>query len=234
MATRNGEKYLHRQLASIMRQLGSEDELVISDDSSTDRTVDIIRDFGDPRIRLLENNTFYSPVYNFENALKNAAGEIIALADQDDVWLDNKMEVIGQQLAGCCRRPALVMMDGYVIDGEGARTGQTLFERKKPKKGIWTNLFDNTFTGCAMAFTRDLLELALPFPPGIPMHDSWLGLLALKFGEVDFIATKTMEYRRHGVNVSGWQRNPLVQIRWRLCLAYHLWLRSRTAIHSLL
>jgi glycosyltransferase involved in cell wall biosynthesis len=225
MATRNGEKYIHRQLATILQQLGPEDELVISDDSSTDGTVGIIRDFADSRIRLLEDNTFYSPIYNFENALKHASGGIIALADQDDVWLDNKMEIIRQQLIDRQSRPSLIMMDGYVIDREGKRTGQTLFERQPPKKGIWANLYDNTFTGCALAFTRPLLEFALPFPSGIPMHDSWLGLLALRFGEVDFVAARTMEYRRYGANVSRRQRNPLVQIRWRACLAYHLWLR---------
>ena len=232
IATRNGEKYLQQQLQSILTQLGPGDEIIISDDSSTDGTVGIIKAFADPRIRLLENNTFYSPIYNFENALKHAAGDIIALADQDDVWLDNKMEVILQQLVDRCDQFALIMMDGYVIDGEGNRTGQTLFERKPPQKGIWANLYDNTFTGCALAFTRELLEVALPFPPGIPMHDSWLGLLALRFGEVNFIESRTMEYRRHGVNVSRRQRNHLVQIRWRAYLAYHLWQRRRSKIHT--
>lgn len=226
MATHNGEKYLPGQLASILAQICHEDEVIISDDSSTDRTINIIRAFNDPRVMLLENNTFYSPIYNFENAIKHASGEIIVLADQDDVWLDNKMEVIRQQLADRLRRPALIMMDGYVIDREAKRTGQTLFERQPPTKGIWANLYDNTFTGCSLAFTRPLLEPALPFPAGIPMHDSWLGLLALRFGEVDFIGTKTMEYRRHDINISRRQRNPLVQIRWRLSLAYHLWRRS--------
>jgi hypothetical protein len=58
------------------------------------------------------------------------------------------------------------------------------------------------------------------------MHDSWLGLTALLHGEVEFIETKTMEYRRHEANISRWQRNPLVQIRWRICLGYHLGQRS--------
>ncbi|MBW2466918.1 MAG: hypothetical protein JRF02_06415 [Deltaproteobacteria bacterium] len=136
------------------------------------------------------------------------------------------MEVVRQQLGDRLDRPALIMMDGFIIDGEGKRTGETLFHRKPPKKSIPGNLYDNTFTGCALAFTRPLLDKALPFPSGIPMHDSWLGLLALRFGEVDFIEVKTMEYRRHGVNVSRWQRNPYIQIRWRVILAYHLWLRS--------
>jgi glycosyltransferase involved in cell wall biosynthesis len=62
MATYNGEKYIRSQLDSILHQLAPDDELVVSDDSSTDGTVGIIRDFTDQRIRLLENNTFYSPI----------------------------------------------------------------------------------------------------------------------------------------------------------------------------
>jgi glycosyltransferase involved in cell wall biosynthesis len=225
MATYNGEKYLRAQLESILPQLESGDELVISDDSSTDKTLGIIRSYNDDRIRLLTGNRFFSPIYNFENALKHAGGKIIALADQDDIWLPDKLALIRRQLDGKTDRPALVMLDGYMIDAEGRRTGQTIFGRKPPKHGVLANLYDNCFTGCTLAFTRPLLELALPFPPGIPMHDSWLGILALLRGEVEFVRQPTMEYRRHGDNLSRWQRNPLVQIRWRLCLAYHLYRR---------
>ena len=225
MATRNGEKYLHEQLESILPQLAPQDELVISDDSSTDKTLEIIRSFDDARIRLLTENRFFSPIYNFENALRNATGQTITLADQDDIWLANRVETIRQRLQDKNGRPALIMMDGYVIDAAGDRTGQTIFKRKPPKKGLLANLYDNTFTGCTLAFTRELLDIALPFPPGIPMHDSWLGMLALLHGEVQFVETKTMEYRRHGDNLSKWQRNPLVQIRWRLCLGYQLYRR---------
>jgi hypothetical protein len=61
------------------------------------------------------------------------------------------------------------------------------------------------------------------------MHDSWLGILALLQGEVEFVHEPTMEYRRHGDNLSRWQRNPLVQIRWRLCLGYQLYRRHMLA-----
>ena len=222
LASHNGEKYLRRQLESILCQLDADDELVISDDSSTDATLEIIRSFGDSRIRLLENNTFFSPIYNFENALRHASGDIIALADQDDVWLDDKAATIRTALGKKTGTPSLIMMNAFIIDSAGERTGQTLFERKRPRKGVLPNIYDNTFTGCALAFTRELLEVALPFPPGIPMHDSWLGLLALLFGDVCFIDEKTLEYRRHGTNLSRRQRNPLIQIRWRLCLGYQL------------
>ncbi len=222
MATHNGEQYIHRQLTSILGQLGPQDELIITDDSSTDTTVEIINSFSDARIRLLTENTFFSPIYNFENALKHASGEIIALADQDDIWLDNKMDIIRQELVAKADQPALIMMNGHIIDEAGERTGQTIFSRKRPSNSLLLNLYDNRFTGCALAFTSKLLELALPFPKGIPMHDSWLGMLALLIGEVAFIEKKTMEYRRHSTNLSQTHSNPLVQIRWRLFLGYHL------------
>ena len=225
MATRNGEAYLREQLASILPQLEPGDELVISDDSSTDATLEIIRNFDDARIRQLTGNKFFSPIYNFENALRNARGQIITLADQDDIWLADRVEIIRHHLRDKSGLPALIMMDGYVIDTAGNRTGQTIFKRKPPKHGLLENLYDNTFTGCALAFTRELLDIALPFPRGIPMHDSWLGTMALLHGEVQFVETRTMEYRRHAANLSKWQRNPLVQIRWRLCLGYQLYRR---------
>ena len=225
MATYNGEQYLRKQLNSILGQLAPEDELIISDDSSTDATLGIIRSFNDTRIRLLEGNCAHSPIYNIENALKDAPGKILVLADQDDIWLDNKLSVVREKLKEKTERPALVMMNGYIIDAKGKRTGQTIYSRKAPKNGVLTNLYDNCFTGCTIAFTRRLLELALPFPPGIPMHDSWLGILALLQGEVEFSTEKTMEYRRHGANLSYRRRNPLQQVSWRLCLGYHLWQR---------
>ncbi len=227
MATHNGEQYLREQLVSILSQLGKDDALIISDDSSTDATLEIIHSFGDARITLLEGNNFYSPIYNIENAIKQATGELLVLADQDDIWLNNKLAVIRQKLSKKTDRPALVMMDGYIIDVEGVRTGQTIFRRQSPKHKILANLYDNCFTGCTLAFTRPLLDLALPFPPGIPMHDSWLGILALLRGKVEFVAEKTMEYRRHSTNLSYRRRNPLLQIRWRLCLGYQLWRRCQ-------
>jgi len=87
MATRNGGRYLRQQLASILTQPGPTDEVIISDDSSTDDTLAIINSMADPRIRLFTNNTFYSPIFNFENALKQATGEIIVLADQACILL---------------------------------------------------------------------------------------------------------------------------------------------------
>ncbi len=203
MATRNGEKYLERQLKSILKQLQEDDELIISDDSSTDQTVEIIKSINDKRIRLLENNTFYSPIFNIENALKHSFGEIIVLSDQDDVWLDNKIEVIRHELAGVHDHIKLVVHDGYIVDEYENIINDSIFNRIHSGKGLLKNIYNNTYMGCCIAFSRNLLKIALPFPRNIPMHDMWLGILAELFGTVEFVPKKTINYRRHEQTITS-------------------------------
>ena len=89
MATYNGEKYIREQIDSILPQLSDSDELVISDDGSSDSTIDIIQGYNDRRIRLY-HNTRHGVTWNFENALRQSRGDVIFLADQDDVWKPGK------------------------------------------------------------------------------------------------------------------------------------------------
>jgi glycosyltransferase involved in cell wall biosynthesis len=229
MATCNGAPFIRQQLASILGQLGPEDELIISDDSSTDATIGIVREFADSRIRILEGNTFASPCRNFEHALKPATGEIIVLADQDDIWLDNKLAMVRSTLASKVGRVALIMMDGYLIDADGVKSGPRLFEAVKVGPGVLRNIYDNCYVGSSLAFTRELLALSLPFPPNIPMHDMWLGILAEIFGEVEFVTEPTYLYRRHGGSNTDLRRRfqPVAQIRRRYYLAVTLLKRYR-------
>src|SRR5688572_19081887 len=96
--TFNGEKFIHRQLESIISQLSPDDEIVISDDSSSDNTLNIIKSLNDSRIKLLDNNHFRNPIFNLENALKHAKGDFIFLADQDDLWKENKVPLLLKKL----------------------------------------------------------------------------------------------------------------------------------------
>jgi len=203
MATHNGEKYIKRQLDSILIQLTQDDEVVISDDSSSDRTLDIIKGFSDYRIRLYENNTFSSPIFNIENALKKASGEIIVLSDQDDVWLNKKIAVIKREFTGASAGIKLIVLDGHIVDEHETVMHESIFERINSGEGLLKNIYNNTYMGCCMAFSRDLLEIALPFPRDIPMHDMWLGLLAELFGKVKFVREKTIMYRRHAESVTN-------------------------------
>ena len=98
IATYNGEKYLRQQIESILPQLSKEDEIVISDDCSTDRTVEILKVFKDERIKIFVNESNLGVVENFENAIKQSIGEYVFLSDQDDVWKPNKVETIKQLL----------------------------------------------------------------------------------------------------------------------------------------
>lgn len=224
MATRNGEKYIGEQLASILPQLQPDDEVVVSDDSSTDRTIEIINQFFDSRIRLFENNTFFSPTFNFENALKHATGDIIVLSDQDDIWLENKIRLIREKFRQSRSPVYLIALDGAAVDETGKIIEESLFRKIKAGKGLLKNLYDNTYMGCCLAFSRELLDTALPFPQRIPMHDSWLGLLAELFGTVEFIEEKTIKYRKHATSVTEFRRRfiPRTQIKRRVFLSWSL------------
>ena len=101
MATFNGEKYIKEQIESILSQISLSDELVISDDKSTDNTLDIIRDFNDPRIKLYIHEKDHGFVRNFENALTKSNGDIIFLSDQDDIWMPDKVNTTLRVLGNC-------------------------------------------------------------------------------------------------------------------------------------
>jgi glycosyltransferase involved in cell wall biosynthesis len=223
MATRNGGRYLRQQLQTILTQLGPEDELVISDDSSEDDTVRIIRSFGDPRIRLMEGNTFFSPIFNFENSLKQAKGDVVVLSDQDDLWLEDRLTTIRSLFSTSALR-RLVVLDAAVIDEKGEILHGSLFDKIHAGPGLLKNIFNNTYVGCCMAFSRDLLELALPFPRKIPMHDMWLGTLAGLFGKVEFVRKTSMMYRRHGATMTDFRIRfaPVLQIKRRVNLVLSL------------
>ncbi len=228
MATCNGERFLRRQLETILPQLAAGDELVIADDSSTDNTVAIIRSFGDPRIRLFTGNRFKSPIFNFEFALQQARGDILVLADQDDVWLENKLAVVRDQFARESRRPYLVVLDAQVVDENEAMIHPSVLQKLKAGPGFWKNLYDNRYLGCCIAFSRDLLARALPFPRRIPMHDMWLGQLCERIGSTAFIPEVTMQYRKHGASLTDFkiEFRPWLQIKRRVSLAWNLLCRS--------
>ena len=197
MPTYNGEKYIKIQLESILSQLSTEDEVVISDDSSSDDTLQIIQDLNDSRIRIL-HGSFHSPIFNLENALKAAKGDYIFLSDQDDEWMPNKVEKMMKYLT----KYDCVVSDAVVIDGEDRIINESFFKLRNSKTGKWYNLLRNCYLGCCMGFNRNILEKSLPFPKDIPMHDIWIGAVVEEFGKGYFLPEKLIKYRRHGDNAS--------------------------------
>lgn len=198
LATYNGEDFIKEQIDSILPQLTDHDEIVISDDSSTDNTVNIIKSYEDKRIRLYNNQLSKSPVFNFENALKHAKGDYIFLCDQDDIWLPDKLKTIIPYF----EKYDLIVSDCQVVDENLNILENSFFLSLKSGKGFWRNFIKNTYLGCCMAFKKEVLDYALPFPSKIAMHDIWLGLSVELNGRSYFLQKPLMLYRRHNNNAS--------------------------------
>ena len=199
VATYNGEKFIREQIESILCQLSSDDEIIVSDDGSTDGTIVIINCIGDKRIRIIEGPRKHSPTFNFENALKEAKGDYIFLADQDDVWKTNKVEVCMKWL----QKYDCVVSDAEVTDSNLNPLYPSLYAIMQVRQGhIYNTVWKNGYTGCCMAFRRNILEASLPFPKDIPMHDIWIGNVAAYKYNVKFISEKLVLFRRHNETIS--------------------------------
>lgn len=226
MATYNGEKYIHRQLRSVLSNLKEQDEVVISDDGSTDRTMDIIASFGDKRIRIIRGPQD-GISRNFENAIRNCKGRYIFLCDQDDVWRRDKVAKVMEILEG--KKLFLVEHDAYVVDGDDKILFPSFFKMRRVRSGVCKNIIRNTYHGCLMAFTSDLVPLLPSFPcDDVCFHDQWIGLAADRCGEVCFFNERLMKYYRRENNNSSFKHLFLVdQIRRRGALLWQVMKTTR-------
>lgn len=217
MATHNGARFVTIQLESILSQLAAGDELVVVDDASVDGTAALIAGVGDPRIRLLRNPYNLGVRASFERALRATRHPLVFLSDQDDVWLPGKRSILAAALA---QGALLALSDASVIDGAGDVVASSFMARRGGFRGsVFATVVKNRYLGCTMAFRRELLELALPIPAEVPMHDMWLGALAAQRGRVFYVGRPLIQYRRHDGNLSPGRRAGLAQMlrwRWRL------------------
>lgn len=198
VATYNASRYIREQINSVLIQLNADDEIVVSDDESSDDTLAILDSINDHRIKILSRNGNLGVIKNFERALYAAKGEVIFLCDQDDVWLPNKVSTCLNYLDS----NLLVVTDCIVVDAELKCLHKSFFALKNSRKGFIHNLYRNSYIGCCMAFKRELLSYALPIPSKVAMHDIWLGMVAEKYGRVTFLPTPLLLYRRHSKNAS--------------------------------
>lgn len=231
MATYNGEKYIAEQVKSILSQLGEEDELVVSDDGSTDNTIKILESFNDNRIKIFYHSRnlhgkhpFYPSTKNFENALEKAKGDYIFLSDQDDIWIPNKV----QTTLSFLKEDNLVVSDAWIIN-ENLEKQERLSKYMPYKKGYFRNLFKCRTQGCRIAFTKNIKDFCLPFPDGVVIHDFWIRQLAeLKF-KVSYISEPLILYRRHSNNLSlilKSKNSLLFMIKYRAIIFYYSLKRS--------
>lgn len=228
MISYQGAKYIEEQLDSILEQLGAEDEVVISDDGSTDGTREILQAYQarDTRIRLLEGPKAGVKA-NVENVLRACEGAYIFLADQDDIWMPKKVERVMATFEE--KQAGLVIHDAIVTDGACKEVVlESFYSLKGSGSGTLKNIWRNTYIGCCMAFKRDLLKEILPIPSYIEMHDQWIGVINDMLGlGTCFIPDKLLKYRRHGNNASGMSHYGVPKmIKNRLCFIWALLTRK--------
>jgi len=220
MATYNGEKYIEEQVKSILPLLSENDELIVSDDGSTDKTLDLLENFNDGRIKIFHHNksevkipfylgskaadNFYFAARNFENALAKAQGDYIFLSDQDDVWLPDKIEKTIPYL----NKDTLVISDAWIVDSTLKKIDK-LSKYRIYKKGFFRNIYirGGAPQGCVCAFTKNMKNFILPIPKNVLTHDFWIGLLAeLKYKSV-YISEPLILHRRHSSTVSSTEKS---------------------------
>jgi glycosyltransferase involved in cell wall biosynthesis len=203
MATYNGERFVREQLDSVLPQLGSEDEVIVVDDGSTDSTRQVVTEIGDARVRLIEHREQQGIVSSFEHAVRSSSGDIVFLCDQDDIWAPTKvskvMKVFTEQPA-----VSLVTSNLAVIDEEGGPCVDGSIHRRLFDHRLLPNLVANRFQGSTMAFRAALLPGILPFPKGWHvLHDAWIGLRNTMIGgQCQYLDEELLLYRRHPHNAT--------------------------------
>ncbi len=219
IATFNGEEYIKEQLESILLQLSPNDEVIVSDDNSTDNTISIIKNLNDPRVKIFFNKPNNLTILhakiskNFENALTHCSGDIIFLSDQDDIWLKDKVSKTKKAL----KKAILTTSDGYILSNKKTKTDSSIYKKRTPKTGFLQKIFRIRYYGCTIAFRKELLKVATPIPNKVISHDAWIGLTAELTDNVSHSSEKLMQYRIHLSNTSINTKNSIFfKIKYRL------------------
>ena len=211
-------------LDSLVAQTKPADVIIAVDDGSKDSTCEILESYKGKlplEITRFEKNRGHRAA--FSTALEKAAtllddDDLIFLADQDDIWAPNKLEVMSQKIG----ENSMIFGDAEIINGEG-----DIIEKSWRKKaGIVENLSQQALltgytnvTGCMVAFKAALLHTVLPIPQDVPVHDQWITLCATAENGYRAIADKVIQYRIHGNNAIGegnktWSEKLQTNLQW--------------------
>lgn len=212
LCTYNGEKFLKEQLESFVNQTQLPDELIICDDSSTDSTVEILKEFekNSPFFVQIEiNHKQLGVIKNFEKAISLCTGDLIFLSDQDDIWMPEKTEIITKQFEQN-EELGMIFSDAELIGENSEKLGKTLFDETFRKTDKIKSLFDlclnkNVATGATMAFRSKLRNNFIPIPTNIPniIHDGWIALVLSSITECKCLEKPLIKYRQHNQQQLG-------------------------------
>ena len=210
LATYNGAQYLPQMLDSLLAQERPADLIVAVDDGSKDNTPEILKSYQGRlplQVTCLEKNSGHRAAFSKALELAQpqlADDDLIALADQDDIWLPQKLEILSNEIEA--KKKALVFGDAEVIDGDGAQIAGSwrAFSKIEKHVSIEQQIAGiNNVTGCVSLFRASLLKSILPIPEGVTVHDRWIAILADKNEGTAAIDVPVIRYRIHGQNAVG-------------------------------
>ncbi len=208
VATLNGEKYLDAQLESLVNQTYRDLRIVIRDDGSSDKTMQIIdkyREIYSDKIEVCPTSSSTGSIAgSFLKLLEEYTDDYVMLSNQDDIWLPEKVEktLLAMKKAEdrlSADTPLLVHTDLYFTDEKLKKLSDSFvnFQRLSPNMTELNNmLMQNSITGCTVMINRALKERLFVLPH-FSSPDWWLGIIAAAFGEIIFLNTPTVLHRRH-------------------------------------
>lgn len=218
MATYNGARFVAEQLQSIVSELEPQDEVVVVDDASRDTTAEVVESLADDRIRLIRQPVNRGYVRTFERALSEARGDVLLLADQDDVWEPGRRAALVAGLSGAqvCASNLVVLGSGAPLSNpvtrrpwrlSAATSGQSARNILRILAGV------APYYGCAMAVRADFRSIALPFPSYLTeSHDLWLAILGNRAHAMGHVEDATIRRRFHDDNTSPSRPRGLITV----------------------
>ena len=216
LCTYNGERYIEQQLNSIVQQSYPVNEIVISDDGSTDGTLGIVTSIAenmcnDVNLQIIKHDEPVGVAKNFWECIEKCTGEIIFTCDQDDVWVKDKVEIMLRYFK---EGVVLVFSDAVLVDQNLNDLHDSLWNRihydGNDKKLFSILLNHNVVTGAAMAFKKSVVNETTEVPNGF-FHDQWIAFNALRFGRIVAVSEKLIYYRQHSQNVAGARRRSMLE-----------------------
>lgn len=207
LATYNGEKFISQQLDSILQQTFSNFEVICVDDNSIDSTYNILEKYSkaDKRIKCFKNKKQLGFKKNFERAISLCTGEFVAFCDQDDVWTENHLQILLDNI----KDNDIVVANAMMVDGDLNSLNYTMREClgivSVLNDSEYLNrhtLYRNVFQGAASMVTESVAKKMIPIPDEVRYHDYWAAAIAACYKGCAYTDDIVLYYRQHGANVT--------------------------------
>ncbi len=208
MATFNGEKFIKEQLESIFCQTIQPQEIIICDDCSSDRTIEIIESLNNPLIKVYKNITKIGVVENFKKAVSlTINGNFVALSDQDDVWFSHKLEILYNSIFDYkeSKVPTIAYSDLILVDNNKGIINESFWNELNHHNHVHnfsTLLFGNFITGHTILMNSSMKKELELKPIDTILHDVWIAFIALGVGKAVKIDQPLAFYRQHDSNIN--------------------------------